>query len=258
MFVIAHKPTGLITDNPIYKIMQVGAWNKSHFAEFTDDTGDNISEKNKNYCELTGQYWIWKNYTDADIVGICHYRRYFFDIPNFLKIVFTGHNQKPIDSSYIDKALSKHDMIVRYSFRGRFVAGSIYKYFSAHHYQKDMDATREVINDIYPDYIKAFDKVIFGYKIHPCNMLVCRKDIFDAYSKWLFDVLFELEKRVDISDYDEYQQRIFGFISERLLRVWIVKNNISIRECCVHYVNDDRKLFKRIADELKEASKRRK
>ena len=41
-----------------------------------DNEGDNISFKNKSYCELTTQYWAWKNQT-ADYYGFCHYRRYF-------------------------------------------------------------------------------------------------------------------------------------------------------------------------------------
>ena len=243
MFVIAHKPAELITKNPIYRLLQVGADNNPHFTDLADDTGDNISEKNKNYCELTGQYWIWKNYTDADIVGICHYRRYFFRFQQFLKILITGRNQEPVDSDYIESVLTDHDMIVRYYPRGRFK--SVYRFYGKYHNIKDLDATRSVIEDIYPDYVDAFDNAMHDYRLHSCNMIICRKAIFDAYSEWLFSILFELARRIDISAYDDFQQRVFGFISERLLRVWIVKNDIRIKECFAHYVNDERNLIRR-------------
>lgn len=54
-----------------------------------------------------------------------------------------------------------------------------------------------------------------------------KKDKFDAYCAWLFDILFELEKWLDISQYSPNDARVFGFVSERLLDVWINTNHIS-------------------------------
>jgi hypothetical protein len=55
------------------------------------------------------------------------------------------------------------------------------------------------------------------------NMLLCKKDLFDEYSKWLFDILFEVEKRIhqDVETRDTYQKRVYGFLSERLTRVFV-------------------------------------
>ena len=77
VFVITHKECEIPKVEGQY-ILLVGAENKSEAikCDFRDNTGENISEKNKNYCELTGVYWIWKN-VDADIIGLCHYRRFF-------------------------------------------------------------------------------------------------------------------------------------------------------------------------------------
>ena len=51
----------------------------------------------------------------------------------------------------------------------------------------------------------------------------------DQYCEWLFDILKKLESKVDISDYDNYQQRIYGFLAERLLNVYCKHNKLKIK-----------------------------
>ena len=65
---------------------------------------------------------------------------------------------------------------------------------------------------------------------HRFNMCVMRRDYFDAWCAWLFPVLFEVERRMDITDYDPYNARVFGFVAERLLDVWIETNGYDYRE----------------------------
>ena len=62
-------------------------------------------------------------------------------------------------------------------------------------------------------------------------MMFCKADIYNSYCEWLFDILFTLEPRIDLSQLNDYQKRLFGFLSERLLNVWIIKNEISVRSC---------------------------
>ncbi len=69
-----------------------------------------------------------------------------------------------------------------------------------------------------------------GKKLYLYNMFIMKKKDFDEYCKWLFDILFKLESQIDISNYDNYQSRIFGFLSERLFNVWIKKHNLKIKE----------------------------
>ena len=77
IYVATHKEAKMPT-NSMYIPIRVGAaLNENDFKYLRDDTGDNISTKNKNFCELTAIYWIWKN-DKSDIVGLTHYRRYFF------------------------------------------------------------------------------------------------------------------------------------------------------------------------------------
>ena len=61
-------------------------------------------------------------------------------------------------------------------------------------------------------------------------MFIAKKEIFDEYYKWLFDILFELEKRTDVSNYDDYSKRIIGFFAERMMTVWVLKNNLKVKE----------------------------
>ena len=79
ILVACHKADPNIRQDDIYMPIQVG---KALHPELDlgfqcDNTGDNISEKNGSYCELTALYWAWKNLKDVDYIGLCHYRRYF-------------------------------------------------------------------------------------------------------------------------------------------------------------------------------------
>ena len=79
ILVACHKADPNIRHDDIYMPIQVG---KALHPELDlgfqcCHTGDNISEKNGSYCELTALYWAWKNLKDVDYIGLCHYRRYF-------------------------------------------------------------------------------------------------------------------------------------------------------------------------------------
>ena len=77
-------------------------------------------------------------------------------------------------------------------------------------------------------------------KIYLFNMFVMKKELFDSYASWLFDILFELEKRIDISSYDNYQKRVYGFLSERLFNVWLRKNgNLRVKQVPVIFLEDE-------------------
>ena len=91
----------------------------------------------------------------------------------------------------------------------------------------------------YPEYIDAFDKVMSDRSFYAFNMFISRKELFDSYYKWLFDILFELESRIDISSYDDYNKRIFGFLSERLFNVWLKYQDLKIKEIMVYNSEED-------------------
>ena len=79
LFVCCHRLEQRVPNHPLLVPIQVGTvLADSRFPHFLhDDIGENISEKNHSYCELTAQYWAWKNIV-ADYYGFFHYRRYLY------------------------------------------------------------------------------------------------------------------------------------------------------------------------------------
>ena len=98
--------------------------------------------------------------------------------------------------------------------------------------------TRQIISERYPEYIPAYDRWMARTYGHHFNMFVMKKPWFDAYCQWLFSILFELEKRLDIADYDEYNKRVFGFVSERLIDCWLETNRLSYTEMPVVFMEN--------------------
>ncbi|MGX3014402.1 DUF4422 domain-containing protein [Ursidibacter sp. B-7004-1] len=198
----------------------------------SDNTGDNISIKNSSFCELTALYWAWKNhfFDDVDYIGLVHYRRYFKGKEiNFNGIKIASDNE-------LISHLKNYDCIVPK--KRNYYIETIYSHYKNAHFIKDIEITRDLISEKYSSYLPYFDIVMNGKKLHLYNMFVMNKENTKAYCEWLFPILFELENKIDITSYNIYQKRVFGFISERLFNVWILRNNISIKE--VNIVNIER------------------
>lgn len=193
-----------------------------------DDTGENISFTNKQFCELTVLYWIWKN-CPADIVGLVHYRRYFAlaNKPE-MNIIHAG---KPVlDTDQLPGLMPSENQIIlpkpqnlgkERVFRLFKKKLTVYRQYRRCHYKKDWFELEKTIRRRYPEYSAALAKVRKDTEISCCNMFIAHKSFIDAYCTWLFDILFDLRKRLRIDSYDSYQQRIFGFMAERLLNVYV-------------------------------------
>lgn len=219
ILIACHRPYP-IPQNSCYLPVEVGAALHTEPIPGTvpDNTGDNISHKNKNYCELTALYWAWKN-LEAEAVGLVHYRRYFAK---------RGIPRRIADEADFREALQKAPVILPVK-RHYWIETNYSQYIHAHH-EQDLAITREVLMDRCPEYLVAYDREMKKRSGHRFNMLVMRSDCFRDYCKWLFPLLFEIEKRLDISAYDDYNSRVFGFIAERLLDVWIETNQINYTE----------------------------
>ena len=220
IYVATHKKAEFPKEK-IYKPIRVGsALNKEDFGYQRDDIGENISNKNKNFCELTATYWIMKN-DKSDIVGLTHYRRYFFKKHKNNKL------ENVLSEQDIKEILKENDIIVpNYTF---IIKHNAEKSWEKTHIKKDYDECKKIISEKYPDYIETYDRYFNENKASLFNMLFCKREIFDAYCEWLFSILFVLEKQVDLAKLNTYQQRLYGFLSERLLNVWVIKNKLVVK-----------------------------
>lgn len=165
-----------------------------------DNEGDNISNKNKTYCELTGLYWAYKN-LKADYIGLCHYRRY-------------------LDLKGID--LSKEQIVLPK--KRHYYIETVYDQFGHAHGFDGLRTVRKIIMEDYPDYLRVFDECMNKKSLHIYNMFVMRYDIFVQYCSFLFNVLFKAEAELGECN------RLYGYIGERLLDVFIVRNQYSYVE----------------------------
>ena len=241
IYIAVHKKVKMLEAKGYYPI-QVGAAFNSDLGYIKDSDGeDNISEKNPNFCELTALYYLWKNEKNCDYIGLTHYRRYFFS--SVLSFIM----KKVVSTKKIEKYLEKYDIILptpRY-FEGKTVR----EHFEYNHPIEPLEECKKIISEDFPDYLSAFEQVETAKYLYPYNMFIMSKQNFDDYMKWLFAILFKLESYLDMSQYDAYNKRMYGFLSERLLDVWVIKNNYRIKEMAVFNTELSRK--NQIVDELK-------
>ena len=227
IIVATHKRCPLPTDE-VYLPLQVGKACHDPLDYRGDDTGDHISEKNETFCELTGLYWAWKNLA-ADYKGLVHYRRYFTrGNPWFAK------EQAIYRRTDFEKTLAVTDIIVPDK-REYYIETNASHYAHAH-FGRDLEILRQVIKEQQPAFLTAFDTVMARTSAHMFNMMVMKTQYFDAYCTWLFDLLFAVESRMDISRYDPYQRRVFGFLGELLLDVWLEGTRVSYQEINVAFM----------------------
>ena len=222
VFVMTHVPFTLPKDD-IYVPVRVGAAGQDDFGYKRDDYGDNISGKNHMYSELTGIYDIWKNPAafgieedDPDfVIGLCHYRRYFSE-----------GGGRIMTRPHLEKLMSEHDVVTSDRIE---IPQDFHTYYGVCHPIGDLDLCGKVLKELYPDYAKAFDEVMEYRRICFGNLVLMRKKVFDAYCDWLFSILFELEKKLDLSGRNAQETRVYGFLSEELLMVYLLRNKDELR-----------------------------
>ena len=233
IFICAHKEVPL-PQHPYFLPIHAGAALHAPIEGYQpDNEGDNISEKNPHFCELTCHYWAWKNLKNVEITGLNHYRRYFDFQQRFPLFSADKHYisveeflQRPYQFPNLKEVLQKYDMILPIARHWRV---SNTQQYADYHIAKDWEMLRTIIKDRSPQYLPAFEKTMdHSNKSVGYNMFITHWEHFDAYSKWLFDILFEVERRVPPID-DPIQSRIYGYMSERLINVFCEHHQLRIK-----------------------------
>ena len=204
----------------------VGLNGKDNYGYLSDDTGDNISYKNDNYSEMTGFYWMCKN-SDADIIGLCHYRRYF-----------SKSFERLLSRKDIEEYLNDYDLIIPR--RTKYIKGNLYENTSDV-FLKNLESARDAIKKLCPEYLESFETMMTSSSLNYFNMFIGPKKLMQNYCDWIFAILDELEGKLDLTN-----PRWPGLLTEYLFNVWIEHNKLKTKEVNIKYKGTTLKLKKYI------------
>lgn len=230
IYVVTHKKVeNKLPEN--YEYIQVNAQKNGAFYSLNDADGENISAKNPYYCELTASYWIWKNDKQNDVVGLAHYRR------------FLTTNRFSSSPKHYVKAKKAENLLKKYD----FISTKLYKtnypvktHLLQNVREQDFNYLRQTVSELYPDYLQVFDNVFEGNKSYLLNMFICKKSLWDEYYSWLFSIFDKLETKVDMTGYSVQEQRLYGFLAERLFTVFVFKNGYKVKSYPTHIVGESK------------------
>lgn len=232
ILVCHHRPYPFVK-NACFLPVQVGRSNSGQILDYAvpDNSGDNISEKNASWCELTALYWAWKN-LNADYYGLMHYRRllHFGSAGNGCHI-FNAVTEREVASfgwtpQAVARACERFDIITgpEWSIHPAGLPDHIMsarEFYAREHDVRALDIVTEIVRERYPDHYLPLLQSLSETTCVWGNIAVMRSLYFHKYCSFLFEVLGEAERRIDTSGYDSYQRRVFGFLAERLLNGWL-------------------------------------
>ena len=216
VFIACHKYCET-PDDAMYLPVHVGAVGKESIGFERDDSGNNISEKNPLYCELTGLYWCWKNLS-CDYLGLSHYRRYF-TLKNKRYQKKHGQQASVLTLKEAENLLKTYKVLVPK--KRHYYIETVYSHYSHTFSQLQLDETRKILAEHAPDYLDSWDHLMNGRSAYIFNMFIMPKEMVNEYCEWVFDILALLEKRIDTSSMTAFEKRYAGRIAERLFNVWL-------------------------------------
>lgn len=252
LFVCCHQQSK-VPDHPLLVPIQVGAaLSDQRFPGFiSDDTGENISQQNRSYCELTAQYWAWKN-ADADFCGFFHYRRYLYPdtsakYPYRLERTADLDTLNRLGYETFSEQIQKYDIIVP---KGENMYLPVREHYAKakFHHEKDLCLVENIVREKYPAYIPAMERYLSGSICYFGNIYIMRKTVFQDYCAWLFDILAEFDRRVDTAGYSAQELRVDGYLAERLLGIYYLAQQDKLRFSeipRVHFEPNKRMFFRK-------------
>lgn len=180
-------------------------------AEFYDNTGEHISLKNPDYCELTAFYWIWKNQLDkaSEYVGVYHYRRC---------LNITETDRQRLKKNHVDVVLQFPMMH----------APDIREHHTRYVEEKDWELMLSALREIHPDYAAKYEEIFSGPYFYNYNLIIARKQVFADYCEWLFPVLFRTEE-LSISEGRKHGDRYLAYMSESLFTLYFLYHQKDLK-----------------------------
>lgn len=233
ILIASHKRYKMPSQSEIYTPILVGAALKEDIPRGfqSDATGDNISYENPHFNELTATYWAWKN-SDADIIGLNHYRRYFVSKKGFKRDFSHLLTKKEIYA-----LLSKGDVVL--PSKRKYYIETMESHYVHSHNPEEMVALKKTFSTFSKTYQDALNTVLSRTCAHMFNMFIMRRGAFDEYCSWLFPTLNAIEKNLDFDRLKGNEQRALGFLAELLMDVWVIANNKTVTECPVQFMESN-------------------
>lgn len=232
IFVSCHKAFPVPEGGLLYPI-HVGAAlaDRPLDGYIRDDSGENISRLNRRYCELTGQYWAWKN-EDAEYYGFFHYRRYLYPDthcrrPYIIRSEPDGALLEKLGYGTFAGLIGQYQLIAPI---GEDMHVSVREHYGAapFHRAKDLELAERIVARRYPEYAEAMEHYLSGTICYWGNIYIMNRETFFDYCGWLFPILREFDETADLSGYSAQELRVDGYLAERLFGVYYTKRRASL------------------------------
>lgn len=246
IFCTYHYQDGCpIFKSDVYEPIQTGAINADYdFGVLRDDTGDNISDKNNFYAELTATYWVWKNWLkqhpEVEYIGADHHYShldwtrihplqrqgcsiYKVPLPQFME-EFETYNSKYIN-------FEPYDIILPKKIKYGQINQTLLTQYIQHHPLEQYELFEKIVAEFHPESKPLLPKLRNLQDFYLGNSYAMRRYLFEDYCQWLFPMLFELEKRSEgfekYKNYPAKRRRMPPFLSERFINLWLMEKQQS-------------------------------